>query len=48
MKSSNPKVMIECYRLLVARLAELGPVRQIDTSSRQTGRSPSRNRLDWQ
>src|SRR5580692_2759207 len=25
MKSSNPKVMIECYRLLVARLSELGP-----------------------
>jgi (E)-4-hydroxy-3-methylbut-2-enyl-diphosphate synthase len=25
MKSSNPKVMIECYRLLVARLIELGP-----------------------
>src|SRR3954464_10950971 len=25
MKSSNPKVMIECYRLLVARLDELGP-----------------------
>jgi (E)-4-hydroxy-3-methylbut-2-enyl-diphosphate synthase len=25
MKSSNPKVMIECYRLLVARLEELGP-----------------------
>ncbi len=25
MKSSNPKVMIECYRLLVARLANLGP-----------------------
>src|SRR5260370_40977244 len=25
MKSSNAKVMIECYRLLVARLAELGP-----------------------
>src|SRR5580658_6936956 len=25
MKSSNPKVMIECYRLLVARLGELGP-----------------------
>jgi (E)-4-hydroxy-3-methylbut-2-enyl-diphosphate synthase len=25
MKSSNPKVMIECYRLLTARLAELGP-----------------------
>ncbi len=25
MKSSNPKVMIEGYRLLVARLAELGP-----------------------
>src|SRR3984885_10199965 len=25
MKSSNPKVMIVCYRLLVARLAELGP-----------------------
>ncbi|HWY75835.1 MAG TPA: (E)-4-hydroxy-3-methylbut-2-enyl-diphosphate synthase, partial [Verrucomicrobiae bacterium] len=25
MKSSNRKVMIECYRLLVARLAELGP-----------------------
>ena len=24
MKSSNPKVMIECYRLLVARLRELG------------------------
>lgn len=25
MKSSNPKVMIECYRLLVARLDSLGP-----------------------
>ncbi len=25
MKASNPKVMIECYRLLVARLEELGP-----------------------
>jgi (E)-4-hydroxy-3-methylbut-2-enyl-diphosphate synthase len=25
MKSSNPKVMIECYRLLTARLHELGP-----------------------
>src|SRR5881628_2661858 len=25
MKSSNPKVMIECYRLLVARLEEMGP-----------------------
>lgn len=25
MKSSNPKVMIECYRLLAARLAEEGP-----------------------
>lgn len=25
MKSSNPKVMIQCYRLLVARLQELGP-----------------------
>lgn len=25
MKSSNPKVMIECYRLLVARLDGLGP-----------------------
>src|SRR5438067_2399766 len=25
MKSSNPKVMIECYRLLVARFSELGP-----------------------
>jgi (E)-4-hydroxy-3-methylbut-2-enyl-diphosphate synthase len=25
MKSSNPKVMIECYRLLVVRLNELGP-----------------------
>ena len=25
MKSSNPKVMIECYRLLAARLAQLGP-----------------------
>jgi (E)-4-hydroxy-3-methylbut-2-enyl-diphosphate synthase len=25
MKSSNPKVMIQCYRLLVARLDELGP-----------------------
>jgi len=25
MKASNPKVMIECYRLLVARLAALGP-----------------------
>ncbi len=25
MKSSNPKVMIECYRLLVARLNALGP-----------------------
>src|SRR5207253_4187745 len=28
MKSSNPKVMIECYRLLVARLNELGPDRK--------------------
>lgn len=25
MKASNPKVVIECYRLLAARLAELGP-----------------------
>jgi (E)-4-hydroxy-3-methylbut-2-enyl-diphosphate synthase len=25
MKASNPKIMIECYRLLVARLASLGP-----------------------
>ncbi|HTG45853.1 MAG TPA: flavodoxin-dependent (E)-4-hydroxy-3-methylbut-2-enyl-diphosphate synthase, partial [Verrucomicrobiae bacterium] len=25
MKSSNPKVMIECYRLLVSRLSQLGP-----------------------
>ncbi len=25
MKSSNPKVMVACYRLLVARLNELGP-----------------------
>jgi (E)-4-hydroxy-3-methylbut-2-enyl-diphosphate synthase len=25
MKSSNPKVMIECYRLLVSRLAQEGP-----------------------
>ena len=25
MKSSNPKVMIECCRLLAARTAELGP-----------------------
>jgi (E)-4-hydroxy-3-methylbut-2-enyl-diphosphate synthase len=25
MKSSNPKVMIQCYRLLVSRLEELGP-----------------------
>lgn len=25
MKSSNPKVMIECYRLLCARLAQAGP-----------------------
>jgi (E)-4-hydroxy-3-methylbut-2-enyl-diphosphate synthase len=25
LKSSNPKVMIECYRLLVAKLASLGP-----------------------
>src|SRR3954464_248219 len=25
MKSSNPKVMIECYRLLVSRLDDLGP-----------------------
>jgi (E)-4-hydroxy-3-methylbut-2-enyl-diphosphate synthase len=25
MKSSNPKVMIECYRMLVARLNDLGP-----------------------
>ena len=26
MKSSNPKVMIECYRLLAARLAKAAPV----------------------
>jgi len=25
MKSSNPKVMIQCYRLLIARLDQLGP-----------------------
>jgi (E)-4-hydroxy-3-methylbut-2-enyl-diphosphate synthase len=25
MKSSNPKIMIECYRLLVSRLEQLGP-----------------------
>ena len=25
MKSSNPKVMVECYRLLAARLQDLGP-----------------------
>jgi (E)-4-hydroxy-3-methylbut-2-enyl-diphosphate synthase len=25
MKASNPKIMIECYRLLVARLTSLGP-----------------------
>jgi len=25
LKSSNPKVMIECYRLLVARLEQEGP-----------------------
>jgi len=25
MKASNPKIMIECYRLLVARLDQLGP-----------------------
>src|SRR5579864_1948464 len=25
MKSSNPKIMVECYRLLVARLEALGP-----------------------
>jgi (E)-4-hydroxy-3-methylbut-2-enyl-diphosphate synthase len=25
MKASNPKIAIECYRLLVARLSELGP-----------------------
>jgi len=25
MKSSNPKVMIECYRLLAARLEQEGP-----------------------
>jgi (E)-4-hydroxy-3-methylbut-2-enyl-diphosphate synthase len=25
MKASNPKVMIECYRLLIARLNDLGP-----------------------
>ena len=25
MKSSNPKVMIECYRLLAARLEQVGP-----------------------
>jgi (E)-4-hydroxy-3-methylbut-2-enyl-diphosphate synthase len=25
MKSSNPKIMIQCYRLLVARLEQEGP-----------------------
>ena len=35
MKSSNPKVMIECYRLLVARLEQEGPDWNYPDSSRR-------------
>ena len=44
MKSSNPKVMIECYRLLVARLNELGAGLELSDSSR---RHRSRRRRGW-
>jgi len=37
MKSSNPKVMIECYRLLVARLDELGRIGIIRSSRGDRG-----------
>src|SRR5438445_2585605 len=40
MKSSNPKVMIECYRLLVARLNEL--------DEQENRRSAIGDRLSWQ
>ncbi|HEU5395600.1 MAG TPA: (E)-4-hydroxy-3-methylbut-2-enyl-diphosphate synthase, partial [Verrucomicrobiae bacterium] len=42
MKSSNPKVMIECYRLLVARLNEL------DDLESQNRQSAIGNRQSWQ
>jgi (E)-4-hydroxy-3-methylbut-2-enyl-diphosphate synthase len=42
MKSSNPKVMIECYRLLVARLNEL------DEQESKTPHSAIRTPQSWQ
>jgi len=51
MKSSNPKVMIECYRLLVARFNELDdqePNRQSHPSLRSYGgQAPIGNRQSW-
>ena len=44
MKSSNPKVMIEAYRLLVARLREEGRGLELPDSSR---RDRSRRRRRW-
>ena len=44
MKSSNPKVMIECYRLLVARLEQEGPDWNYPDSPR---RHRSRRRRGW-
>ena len=44
MKSSNPKVMIECYRLLVARLNEEGAGLELSDPSR---RDRSRRRRRW-
>ncbi len=44
MKSSNPKVMIECYRLLVARLEALGPDWNYPNPP---GRDRSRRRRGW-
>ncbi len=44
MKSSNPKVMIECYRLLVARLKRARPGLELPDSSR---RNRSRRRRGW-
>jgi hypothetical protein len=44
MKSSNPKVMIECYRLLVARLEQEGPDWNYPI---HLGRHGSRRRRGW-
>ena len=46
MKSSNPKVMIAAYRLLVARLNERGPGLELSDSSRRDRGGRRRRRAD--